>query len=740
MTMAIGATPPRKEDPRLLRGLGRFGDDVDAGGQLHARIVRSPVAHGRIRNIGAEHAARTPGVTTIITAGDLPELHRIPVRLTVEGPDLTDYLQPVLAADAVRYVGEPLAVVVGEDPYACEDAADELDIDIDELPPALEARTSPQAAELTRAYGDPDAAFETARHVTEITVTIGRHSGVPLEPRCLLAIPAGDDLHVYGMTKVPVYNRDLLARMLDVGQHTIHVHPVDAGGGFGIRGEFYPEDFLIPWLARTLDRPVKWTEDRAENLVAANHSRQQQHTIRAAFDEAGQLTALTDAVIHDNGAYCRTHGIAVAELTIAMLPGPYRIPAYRGHASIRLTNKTPCGTYRAPGRYEGTTAREHLLDVAADQLGIDRVELRRRNLLTAAELPHRRAISTLGTELVLDTGDYPALLDAAMGEADRLGYRTPPAKHATRTRHGFGLAMFVEKSGLGPRETADVTVTEAGDVVISAGGTSLGQGIETVLAQIAADALGAPPEAITVIAGDTDKQPFGTGSWASRSTVVGGSAVHQAALAVRAEVLKRAAELLEAAEQDLDISNGEVAVRGDPAVRLSLAEIATTFQGGLSARRTFAVDHMTYPYGVHAAAVAVDEDTGAVTVLRYLVAYEVGRAVHPKLVAGQLRGGVAQGIGGALLEEFGYDADGQPQSASFMDYRMPTAAEIPRIDILLTQDHPSPGNPLGVMGAGEGGINAAGAAIANAVRDALGLPGPIANLPLTPAAVRTQSS
>jgi len=732
----IGASLPRKEDPRLLRGRGCFGDDVDADGQLYARIVRSPVAHGRITTIDTKNAARASGITTIVTAEDLPAIDRIPVRLRVEGPDLTGYLQPVLAADIVRYAGEPLAVVVGEDPYVCEDAADELDVDIDELPAALDAAEAPQAAELTRAYGDPDTAIRQAAHVTEITVSIGRHSGVPLEPRCLLAIPAGGDLHIYGMTKVPVYNRDLLASMLNVDQHSIHVHPVDAGGGFGIRGEFYPEDFLIPWLAMTLNRPVKWTEDRAENLVAANHSRQQRHTVRAAFDEHGHLTALTDDVIQDNGAYCRTHGIAVAELTIAMLPGPYRIPAYRGHASIRLTNKTPCGTYRAPGRYEGTTAREHLMDVAADQLGIDRVELRRRNLLTKADMPHRRAISTLGTDLVLDAGDYPALLDAAVREAGRLGYRAPAGD--AKTRHGFGLAMFVEKSGLGPRETADVTITDAGHVVISAGGTTLGQGIETVLAQIAADALGTPAENITVITGDTDKQPFGTGSWASRSTVVGGSAVHEAALAVRQEALNHAAKALEAAEHDLELVDGEVVVRGDPAVSVSLAEIARTAQGSLSARRTFEVDHMTYPYGVHAAVVSVDEDTGAVTVLRYLVAYEVGRAVNPMLVEGQLRGGVAQGIGGALLEEFGYDADGQPQSVSFLDYRMPTAAEIPRIDVLLTQEHPSPGNPLGVMGAGEGGINAVGAAIANAVRDALGRPGPIASLPLTPATIRNR--
>jgi carbon-monoxide dehydrogenase large subunit len=730
---AIGIRLPRKEDPRLLRGRGRFGDDVTAEGQLWARIVRSPVAHGHIRSIDTADASRAKDIVTVITAEDLPELHRIPVRLTVDGPDLTGYLQPVLAAGTVRYVGEPLAVVVGADPYACEDAADDIGIDIDDLPPVLDATDAgTAAAELTRAYGDVDSAFRDAAHVTAIQIEIGRHSGVPLEPRCLLAVPDGAGLDIYGMTKVPVYNRDLLARMLGIDQNRIHVHSVDAGGGFGIRGEFYPEDFLIPWLASTLNRPVKWTEDRAEHLVAANHSRQQQHQIAVAFDRDGRITALTDDVVHDNGAYCRTHGISVAELTIAMLPGPYRVPAYRGRVTISLTSKTPCGTYRAPGRFEGTTAREHLLDVAADELGIDRVELRRRNLLTAADMPHRRPISTLGTDLVLDAGDYPALLAAATSEADRLGYRIKPGQASTK-RHGFGLAMFVEKSGLGPHETADVTVTETGAVTVRAGGTSFGQGIETVLAQIAADTLGVAPDTVTVIAGDTGEQPFGTGSWASRSTVVGGSAVHQAALAVREEALKLAADLLEAAQHDLDVAGGTIRVRGDPGASVTLAEIARTTP--LTARRRFEVDHMTYPYGVHAATVEVDRDTGQVRVLRYLVAYEVGRAINPMLVEGQLRGGVAQGIGGALLEEFGYDDQGQPQSVSFLDYRMPTAAEIPDIDILLQQQNPSPGNPLGVMGAGEGGVNAAGAAIANAVRDALGVQGGLRRLPLTPAQV-----
>jgi carbon-monoxide dehydrogenase large subunit len=563
-------------------------------------------------------------------------------------------------------------------------------------------------------------------------------------------VPAPDrgELEIFGMTKVPVWNRDLLADMLGVDETLIRVHAIDAGGGFGVRGEFYPEDFLIPWLAMKLARPVKWAEDRAEHLMAVNHSRQQYHRIAAAFDDQGRILGLADDITQDNGAYCRTHGVAVPELTAAMLPGPYRVPAYRGRVRVVLTNKTPCGTYRAPGRFEGTAAREHLLDVAADRLGLDRIELRRRNLLTSDEMPHERPVTTLRTDLVLDTGDYPALLAAAAREAERLGYREL-ARGATPGGHlrGFGLAMFVEKSGLGPQETADVTVSKSGAVHVYSGGTSMGQGIETALAQIAADALGVDPGTVRVVTGDTAAQPFGAGSWASRSTVVGGSAVHLAATAVRERAVQLAARMLEAAEEDLDLAGGSVTVRGDPGVRLTLGQIARDAEpaggylrpgepAGLSARRRFEVSHMTYPYGAHAAVVEVDTGTGQVRVLRYLVAYEVGRAVNPMLVEGQLRGGVAQGIGGALLEEFSYDDAGQPQAISFIEYRMPTAAEVPPVDLIVSQDAPAPGNPLGVMGAGEGGVNAAGGAVANAVRDALGLAGSVGQLPLTPARVR----
>lgn len=758
----IGASIPRKEDPRLLRGRGRFGADFARPGQLWARVVRSPVAHGRLRGVDTTRALQADGVVTVVTAASLPPGLAIPVRLQVQGADLRPYLQPVLAADTVRYVGEPVAVVVAQDPYAAEDAAELVDTGIEEAPAVLDAAAAAApgapalfpggnvAADFSLGYGDVAGAFARADRVVEIEVEIGRHGAVPLEPRALLADPdpATGRLSVFGMTKVPVFNRDLLASMLGMDEALIHVHAVDAGGGFGARGEFYPEDFLVPWLARTLGRPVMWVEDRAEHLVAVNHSRQQAHRIAAAFDAGGVILGLRDDVLHDNGAYCRTHGIIVPELTLAMLPGPYRVPAYRGRIRVVATSKTPCGTYRAPGRFEGSAAREQLLDVAAHQLKISRNEIRSRNLLHPGELPCQRPMSTLGTEVILDAGDYPALLAAAQAEAERLGYpgEVERGRRAGRLR-GLGVAAFLEKSGLGPQETADVVVSRTGAVHVYSGGTSLGQGIETVLAQIAADTLGVPPDQVSVVNGDTERQPFGGGSWASRSTVVAGSAVHAAAGAVRDRAAEVAARMLEAAPGDLVITCGRISVRGDPGAAVTLAEVARATDpaspwlrpgeaAGLSARRRFEVDRMTYPYGVHLAVVDVDPGTGGVRVLRYLVAYEVGRAVNPALVAGQLRGGAAQGIGGALLEEFTYDENGQPQAATFMDYRVPTAAEVPPIDVLITQDSPAPGNPLGVRGAGEGGVSAAGAVLASAVRDALGLAGSVGRLPLTPARVQ----
>jgi aerobic carbon-monoxide dehydrogenase large subunit len=744
---AFGARAPRKEDHRLLTGRGRFGSDVQRTKMLHARVIRSSVAHASGLSIDASAARALPGVVEVVTAADLPGDLRIPVRLKVQDIDLTEHLQPVLAGSTVRYVGEPVAVVLAEDAYLAEDAAElvtvefarEEDIAIDA------ARGGTVAADFTLGYGDVDKAFAEAGHVVKLTFDLGRHTAVPMEPRALVVDidSTATSIEIFGATKVPVFNQTTLAGMLGWDPAAIRMHAVDAGGGFGVRGEFYPEDFLIPWLAIRSRRPVSWIEDRAEHLVAVNHSRQQHHRIEVALTDDGTILGLRDDVVHDNGAYARTHGIIVPELTLAMLPGPYRVPAYEGRVRAVLTNKTPCGTYRAPGRFEGTTVREQLIDVAADQLGIDRVELRRRNLLRSDELPHRRPINTLGTDVVLDAGDYAGLLDKALARVRELGWQqeVDAGREAGRTL-GLGVVMFLEKSGLGPHETADVEVTRSGRVRVHSGGTSLGQGIETALAQVVADVILVDLDRVDVVNGDTLLQPFGTGSWASRSTVLAGNAVHGAGREVAARMVELTSRMLEVSSDDLELVPGAVQVVGVPGSSATYAEIAAAAQpgsrflqdgeaAGLSARYRFSIDHMTYPYGAHVAVVEIDPGTGGVKVLRYLVAYEVGRAVNPALVEDQLRGGVAQGVGGALFEEFRYDENGQPLSATFMDYLMPTAVEIPEVELVVCEDSPATTNPLGVRGAGEGGLTAAGAALVTAVRDALGGV-TVSRLPMTP--------
>jgi carbon-monoxide dehydrogenase large subunit/6-hydroxypseudooxynicotine dehydrogenase subunit gamma len=637
-----------------------------------------------------------------------------------------------------------VVAVVADDPYLAEDAAEAVVVETEELDAVVDPRAAEPVMAVHAEYGeDVDAVFAAADHVVELTLGVQRHAAVPLEPRALVAAhdPSDDTLELWGETKVPVFNRDVLAGMLGMPAHRIRARAMDVGGGFGARGELYPEDLLVPWLARRLGRPVKWTEDRAEALVALNHSRDQLHHLGAAFTADGRLLGLRDRIVHDNGAYLRTHGVMVPELTVTMLPGPYRVPAFSARADVVLTHKTPCGTYRAPGRYEGTFAREHLLDVAADRLGLDRVELRRRNLLTPAEMPHRRAISALNTDMVLDAGDYPALLDEAVTRTGSWRDEAVAARAAGR-RVGYGVAVFLEKSGLGPHETADVVAEPDGLVSVHSGGTSLGQGIETALAQIAAAALTVPDRRVRVVNGDTDLQPFGMGSWASRSTVVAGGAVHVASLAVVERAREVAARVLEADAADLELRDGRFGVAGAPGPSVTLGEVAAACrpgsphlrpgeEPGLAARRRFEVGHMTYPYGVHVALVEADPGTGRVEVLRYLVAYEVGRAINPTLVEGQLVGGVTQGLGGALYEEFSYDPAGQPQATTFMDYLVPTAAEAPRrVETVVREDAPSPDNPLGTKGAGEGGITAVGATVANAVRDALGLADSVTGLPL----------
>jgi carbon-monoxide dehydrogenase large subunit/6-hydroxypseudooxynicotine dehydrogenase subunit gamma len=479
-------------------------------------------------------------------------------------------------------------------------------------------------------------------------------------------------------------------------------------------------------------------------MIAANHSRQQRHHIRAAVDREGRLLGIDDTFFHDQGAYIRTHGTRVADTACGILPGPYRLPHFRVDAHFRLTNKTPAATYRAPGRYETNFVRERLMDAIAAKLGISRIEVRRRNLINSAEMPYERPLVALGDEVVLDSGDYEGLLNKAL---DRCRWDALEREVAERRQAGeyvgLGLAMYVEKSGLGPTDGVRVNVHTSGDVEVITGGASVGQGFETVIAQVCAEKLGVDYRCVRVVHGRTDRIEHGIGAHATRATVMTANATAVAAEKVRAKALDMAGQLLQAGMCNLDIIDGNIVrVGAADGSSISLGEIAhhlrpmSATRGardpGLAAEGWFTTEHMTYPYGIQIALVRIDPGTGGVRVEKMWIAFDIGRAINPMLVRGQLVGGFAQGLGGALFEEFQYDERGQPLSVTFADYLLPTLQDVPEVDVLLTEDAPSTCNPLGIKGAGEGGIAAVGAVIASAVDDALGAVGTISELPITP--------
>ena len=722
-------------------------DDVHAPGMLHATVVRSPQAHARLLSLDTAQARSVPGVAAILSARDLAAVLRpIPVRLL---PDdrLLRYLQLPLATDRVRYVGEPMALVVASSRAAAEDAAERVEAELEPLPAVTDAGAPPPAALfdhtpdnlaslIEEGFGDIEAAFARAHRVVRLSFATGRHTAVPMETRGLVAVPdrgvaRGEGrLTIWGPTKVTHFNRGILAGMLGWPEHRIRLVEPEVGGGFGARGEFYPEDFLIPCAALRLGRPVKWIEDRIEHLSAINHSREQHYELALALGPDGRFLGLRAELVNDMGAYLRTHGTVVPGLSAGMLPGPYEMEAYRCRARCVLTNKTPTGTYRAPGRFECNAARERLIDRAARVTGVGPVELRMRNLIRPERMPFERGTTILGEKVSFDSGDYPAALAEA---AVFGGFPAPGSKPAAgpgavaagvagagggeRVRHGVGLACFVEKTGTGPFEGARAMLDRSGALVVATGACDLGQGLETCLAQIAADALGIDHGAVTVRHGDTDLIPHGVGSFASRGTVMAGNAVHEAASELRGQVLERAAARLDAPAGDLVVEAGGV-VRSSDGRRCTFADLAA--EPGLETVCYFRCSQMAYSHGVTVARVRVDTATGGVVPERIWLLYDVGRVVNPAMVAGQIEGGVAQGLGGALLEELRYDDSGQLLSGSFMDYLVPGTTDVPTILHRDLGRSPSPRNPLGVKGAGEVGIAGVGGAIANAVADALG--------------------
>ena len=738
----------RLEDPPLLRGRGRYVDDVVRAGMLHAVVVRSAYAHARLREVDVSRAAAHPGVVACLTARDLHPVPTIPLRQGGK-PGYAAYLQPPLATDRVRYVGEPVAVIVAADATAAADARELVRVVYEGMPAVVDPAEAMRdgttrlfadgnvADSWTTTVGDVDAALSGAACVVTERFSIGRQTGVPLEPRGLVAEwdAGANRLTVWGPTKIPYFSRRTLATLLELDEAQIDVVACDVGGGFGVRGEFYPEDFLIPHLARRLCRPIKWVEERREQFLAINHSRQQDWSVTIAADARGRLLALDATLVNVMGGYLRPHGVWVAALTTSYLAGPYRVPAFRCRTSCVMTNRTPTGSVRSPGFYEGAFVRERMMDLLAARLGCDPAEIRRRNLAAPGDdgyAVNAVAASVIGREADFTGENFGAMFEQAL-KASAYDARVAACRERNQAggalRYGVGLAAVVETSGVGPFESARVALTPDGAITLACGATSVGQGIATTLAQVCAEVLTVPPAEIDLHLGDTRWMAHGVGSSASRSMVMAGSAVHGAAVRLRERIVALAAEHFEASPGDVTLHDGAAIVRGMPGRRCTLREIAAMTTEPLQAEWRHETTKSLGSLSVHVCAVAVDTTTGEVHPETYVVLCDVGRAINPSIVDGQLVGGVVYGLGHATMEELVYDASGQLVTGTLMDYALPRADGAPAVEI-VRHDVPAPSNPLGVKGAGEAGTSGVGAALANAVANAVG-PAAARQLPIT---------
>jgi carbon-monoxide dehydrogenase large subunit len=767
----FGAAVRRREDPRLLRGEGRFVEDVVLPGLLHAAFVRSPHAHARLRALRTERAAALPGVRRVLAFADLarwmvplPLFGAVPPGLAARVPvTVKTSPQRAMVQDVARHVGEIVAMVVADTPAVAEDACELVACDWEPLPPVVDMVAAAEpgapllfpdwgdnvAVHFTTGFGDADAALRGAEVVVRERFHVQRYAGMPIETRGVVAEwdARSGALTTWNATQVVHFVQQGLAGALGLPAHKVRVVAPDVGGGFGTKASGYAEDLLVPLAAIACRRPVRWIESRREHMMAAAHARHQVHDIELAARRDGTMLAVRDRIWLDLGAY-NVWGIVLPYNTVAHLLGPHRVPHLRVECRGVVTNKTPNAPYRGAGRPETVFCMDRIVDTLARRLGLDPAELRRRNYLGAADMPYELDIPYRdGNRLVYDSGDYRATLEAALAAVDYPGLRREQAELRARGVHrGIGLSGYVEGTAIGPYEGATVRLDATGHVEVATGACCQGQGHETSFAQIAADALGVPLAWVTVVGGDTAAIPFGVGTFASRSAVNAGTSIHAAASALRAKIVAAAAALLEAAPADVEIEDGLVGVRGAPESRLPLravvqAAVPTFARPGVTSPdfAATAYEHqptVTYTAAVHVAHVEVDPETGAVRLLRYLVAHDCGRVINPAIVEGQIHGGVAQGVGGALGEELVYDAQGQLLTGSLMDYAVPFADTLPAVETVHLE-FPSPRNPLGMKGIGEGGAISPPAAIANAVEDALAPFGArITRTPLTPAAVR----
>ena len=761
--MTSGRPVRRVEDDVLLRGRGRFVDDIDLPGMLHASFVRSPVAHARLTGIDASAARALPGVHAVLTYRDLRPLigfDRTPLALAVAA--IRHHVDPSwLAEHELCFVGEPVAVVVAESRAIAEDAASLVAIDCDELPAVLDpvdglTPGAPRArldcadnlvAAWTLKYGDVDRAFAQAAHRIVQHFRIHKGGGHAIEARAVLArFDAAEDLlTVWDGTQMPHKAKRVIVETLGLSESQVRVIAPHVGGGFGPKNPFYPEELVVPAAAMLLGAPVKWVEDRRESFTASNHEREQVWDLEAAADSGGKLLAVRGRVCHDHGSSTPS-GMSTLQNTGTNFLGPYVLPAMTIEFAACLTNFAPVTSSRGAGRPQGTFAMERLLDRIAETVGISRDEVRRRNLVPPHRMPYETPIVTRdGLPMTYDSGDYPESQRRALAAA---GWSDFPARQQAALRDGrfigLGLANYVEGTGRGPFESVTVRVGPSGRIVVATGATDQGQGTHTMLASLAAETFGVDPNRVQVIAGDTVASPLGHGSYASRQAVTAGSALHLAAKAVADKAKQVASAMLEVSADDLELVDGEVRVRGVPDLKKGLGEIAHALSGvagfslpagvspGLAATSDFIPPAITYTNGTHVCEVEVDPETGRVTLTRYVVVHDCGRMINPTMVEGQVHGALAHGIGHTLYEWMRYDAAGQPLTVTFADYMLPTSDVVPPIDI-HHMESPTPLNPLGVKGAAESGTIGAPAAIVSAIEDALRPLGVrINDLPVTP--------
>jgi aerobic carbon-monoxide dehydrogenase large subunit len=753
----VGQSILRREDQRLLTGQGQYVADLVFPRMLHVAFVRSPVAHARIRSVDVSRAAAAPGVALVMSGAELlkllppvpdtqlslPAKWKTDVRHKLHNPQ-----QPLLATDKVRHVGEAIAVVVAESRYAAEDAAELVTFDLESLPAVIDAEQAVRPGgtlvheqlrtnvigEFAIAKGDVEAALARAPHTLRRRFYHHRYSGVPMECRGVAGVydPRTDSVTIWSSTQVVHWVRREAAGILELPEGRVRCVAPDVGGGFGVKGHVYPEDLLIPFLARRIGRPVRWIEDRHEHLMCSTHSRDQTHEMEVGFDNDGRILGVRDNFIADCGAW-NPIGIGVVYNSAVHLTGPYKVDHLAVSARVASTNKVPNAPYRGAGRPEASFAMERSMDLIAVATGLEPAEVRRRNMIPAAAMPYSIGLPYRdGEPIVYDSGDFPAGLEkalAAVGGVEAFRQRQRAARREGR-HLGLGIGCYTEGTGVGPFEGASVRVEPNGKIHVAGGACAQGQGMETIFAQIVADAWQVQPDDVTVQLADTSGIAIGFGTMASRSTVTLSGALHYASEKLRKKVLSIAAQMLECAVVDVELRDGGVGIVGVPERRVSLAQVARAarpgwdhgrpagMDPGLEETHYFEPQTVTWTNATHAAIVEVDIEVGGVKIEKYAIAHDCGVVVNPMLLEGQIIGGAAQGLGGILLEGFTYDAEGQLLTGSLMDYLLPTASDIPDME-LIHLESPSPLNPLGVKGVGEGGAIAPPSAIANAICDAL---------------------